>query len=109
MTVQGDGGVLPVRIVGALAARVKAFAVACRRPVDVVVADAVEEYLDAHPDHERLRAAGLAALRRYEAEHGPFTEDEIAAADARIDRLLSAEGEKHEGPRTEDRAEWRNE
>ncbi|GAA3807589.1 hypothetical protein ACFS5L_28270 [Streptomyces phyllanthi] len=50
-----------------------------------MVANAVEEYLGTHPNREQVRAAGLAAMYEYEAEYGPFTEEEPAAADARTD------------------------
>lgn len=84
-----------------LAARLTAYADACRRPVGAVVADAVEEYLGAHPNHEQIRAAGLQAMREYEAEFGPFTEAELAEADARLDRLFGTVDDEHGGSRTE--------
>jgi predicted transcriptional regulator len=73
-----------------LGTRLRSYAEGFRRSVDAVVADAVEEYLGAHPNHEQLRAAGLAAMREYEAEFGPFTEAERAEADAWIDRLFGS-------------------
>jgi predicted transcriptional regulator len=57
-----------------LGARLRSYAEGFRRSVDAVVADAVEEYLGARPNHEQLRAAGLEAMREYEAEFGAFTE-----------------------------------
>ncbi|MGW0826661.1 CopG family ribbon-helix-helix protein [Streptomyces sp. NPDC002845] len=80
-----------------LAARLRAYAEADRRTADAVVADAVEEYLATHPNHEQLRAAGLAAMRQYEAEYGPFTEAEWAEADAWIDRLFGPGNDEHGG------------
>lgn len=59
-----------------------------------MIPDAVEENLATHPNHEQVRAAGLAAMREYEAEHGPFTEEELAAADARIDWLMGSEDDE---------------
>lgn len=81
-----------------LTARLRARAAVDRRTVDAVVADAVEEYLANHPNHEQVRAAGLAAMAEYEAEHGPFTEEEIAAADAWIDRLMRPADDEQDGP-----------
>ncbi|MFI2377243.1 hypothetical protein ACH5AO_19520 [Streptomyces sp. NPDC018964] len=108
MTVPG-GGVLPVSLGGDLIERLKAYADACRRPVEAVVADAVEERLDARPDHQRQRAAGLAAVRECETEHGPFTEEGTAEADARIDGLFRPADDEHEGLRTDGRPERRGE
>ncbi|MFG2023531.1 hypothetical protein [Streptomyces sp. NPDC048825] len=62
-----------------------------------MAADAVEEYLGAHPNHEQLRAAGLAAMREYEAEYRPSTEEELAAADVRIDRPTRPGGDDEHG------------
>ncbi|MFE9649472.1 hypothetical protein ACFYO0_36260 [Streptomyces sp. NPDC006365] len=92
-----ENGHLALRVDAGLIARLQDYAQADRRPVDAVVADAVEEYLGAHPNHEQLRAAGLAAMREYEAEYGPFTEEELAAADARIEWLMSPGGDDHGG------------
>ncbi|MFD7769436.1 hypothetical protein [Streptomyces sp. NPDC059787] len=104
MTVPGGGD---------LTERLKAYAESCRRPVEAVVADAdadaVEEYLDARPDHQQPRAAGLTAIREYEVEHRLFTEEETAEADARIDRLFRPADDEHEGPRTDGRPERRDE
>jgi hypothetical protein len=82
-----------------LVARLRAYSEADRRSVDAVVADAVEEYVGMHPNHEQLRVAGLAAMREYEAEYGPFTETERAEADARIDRLMGLAEDDQGGPR----------
>lgn len=81
-----------------LTARLRARATVNRRSVDAVVADAVEEYLATHPDHEQVRAAGLAAMREYQAEHGAFPEEELAAADAWIDRLTGPVNDEQGGP-----------
>lgn len=81
-----------------LTARLRARAEVNRRTVDAVVADAVEEYLATHPDHEQIRAAGLAAMREYQAEHGAFTEEELAAADAWVDRLMGPADHEQAGP-----------
>ncbi|MFF4799789.1 hypothetical protein ACFY1U_15425 [Streptomyces sp. NPDC001351] len=83
-----EAGRLSVDLGQDLTARLRSYVEGSRRSVCAVVADAVEEYLGAHPDHEQLRAAGLAAMREYEAEFGAFTEAERAEADARIDRLF---------------------
>ncbi|GGK74541.1 hypothetical protein [Streptomyces flaveus] len=88
---------LTLRLDAGLIARLRDYAQADRRPVDAVVADAVEEYLGAHPNHEQRRAAGLAAMREYEAEYGTFTEEELAAADARIDWLMRPGGDDEHG------------
>lgn len=101
---RGSDGDLSVEIAAALAARLTAYAGACGRPVGDVVADAVREYLDRHPDHERLRAAGLAAMQEYQAEFGPFTARQNADAEARIDRLFRRDGEGPEDLRAEGRA-----
>jgi hypothetical protein len=55
--------------------------------------------LGAHPDHEQVRAAGLAAMREYEAEHGLFAEAERAKADVRAERLFEPGDDDHGGPR----------
>jgi predicted transcriptional regulator len=81
-----------------LATRLRQHAEADRRSVDAVVADAVEEYLGTHPNHEQRRAAGLAAMREYEAEYGAFTEAERAVADARIARLFGPADDDQGGP-----------
>jgi hypothetical protein len=46
-------------------------------PVSPLVNDALAHYL--------RRQRGLAAVAEYEAEHGAFTEDELAAADRVLD------------------------
>ncbi|MPY64572.1 hypothetical protein [Streptomyces spongiae] len=92
-----EGGRLTPELGADLAARLRTYAEADCRSVDTVVANAVEEYLSTHPNHEQVRAAGLAAMREYEAEYGPFTEAERAEADARIDWLMGpAEGDQRD-------------
>ncbi|WP_371100312.1 hypothetical protein [Streptomyces sp. PU_AKi4] len=108
MTLPGGGG-LSLSLGGDLTECLKAYAESCRRPVEAVVADAVEEYPDARPDHRQPRTAELTAMREYEAEHGPFTEEETAEADARTDRLFRPADDEHEGPRTDGRPERRDE
>lgn len=88
---------LSVALGADLTVRLRVRAEVDRRSVDAVVADAVEEYLATHPNHEQVRAAGLAAMREYQAEHGPFTEEELAAADARIDRLMGPGDDERAG------------
>ncbi|MDX3618531.1 hypothetical protein [Streptomyces europaeiscabiei] len=81
-----------------LTVRLRARATVNRRSADAVVADAVEEYLATHPDHEQVRAAGLAAMREHQAEHGAFTEEEPAATDAWADRLMGPADDEQGGP-----------
>ncbi|WP_405646558.1 hypothetical protein [Streptomyces sp. NBC_00019] len=88
MTEPMEAGRLLANLGTDLLARLTAYAEADRRTVDAVMADAVEEYLGTHPNHEQLRAAGLAAMREHEAEYGAFTEAERAEADEWIDRLF---------------------
>jgi len=98
VTESAEGGRLTVDVGPELAARLRARAEADRRSVDAVVAFAVEEYLGTHPNHEQIRAAGLAAMREYEAEHGAFTEEERAETDARIDRLFGPADDDQDAP-----------
>ncbi|NUK04754.1 hypothetical protein [Streptomyces lunaelactis] len=87
-----------------LMARLEAYARADRRAVRAVVEDALEEYLDAHPSHEQTLAAGRAAMREYEAECGPFTAEEYAAAHAWVDDILAPHGDGYGAqPSEEDR------
>jgi predicted transcriptional regulator len=81
-----------------LTARLRQYAEADRRSVDAVVADAVGAYLATHPNHEQTRAAGLAAMREYEAEYGAFTEAERAEANARIAWLFGPADDDQGGP-----------
>lgn len=70
MTEPTGAGRLSVDLGADLAARLRRYAEADRRSLAAVVADAVEEYLGTHPNHEQGRAAELAAMREYEAEYG---------------------------------------
>jgi predicted transcriptional regulator len=94
-----ETGRLSVELGTDLMARLQAYTEGDRRSVDAVVAAAVEEYLDTHPNHEQVRAAGLAAMREYEAEYGAFTEAERAEADARIARLFGPADDDQGDPR----------
>jgi predicted transcriptional regulator len=85
-----EAGRLSMDLGPGLGARLRSYAEGFRRSVDAVVADAVEEYLGAHPNHDQVRAAGLAAMREDEAEFGAFTEAERAEADAWVDRLFGS-------------------
>ena len=38
-------------------------------------------------EHEQRVSEGLAAVAEFEAQHGAFTEDELAAADAALERM----------------------
>ncbi|WP_330289906.1 hypothetical protein [Streptomyces sp. NBC_00576] len=56
--------------------------------------------LGTHPNHEQVRrAAGLAAMRAYEAERGLFTEVERVQAGARTGRLFEPADGDHSDPR----------
>ncbi|MCT9076920.1 ribbon-helix-helix domain-containing protein [Streptomyces fulvoviolaceus] len=99
MTDPAESGRLSVDLGADLAARLRAYSEADRRSVDAVVADAVEEYLGTHPNHEQARAAGLAAMREHEAEYGAFSEVERAEAAAWIDRIMGRSGDDQSGPR----------
>jgi hypothetical protein len=57
-------------------AQVRAFAKEVGMPLSTWLAKMVE--------HEIRIRGGLAEMREWEAEHGPFTEEEIAWADAQI-------------------------
>lgn len=92
-----ESGRLSVHLGPDLSARLRSYAEGFGRSVDAMVADAVEEYLGAHPNHEQLRAAGLAAMREHEAEFGAFTEAELAEADVRIDRLFDPAADGGQG------------
>ncbi|MEV0219976.1 hypothetical protein [Streptomyces sp. NPDC050704] len=97
-----ENGHLTLRLDAVLIARLQGYAQADRRSVDAVVADAVEEYLGTHPNHEQRRAAGLAAMREYEAEYGPITAEEQAEASAWARRLFGVCDDARDGPSRED-------
>jgi Arc/MetJ-type ribon-helix-helix transcriptional regulator len=48
--------------------------------ISAAIADAISDWLA----DEAIRARGLAAMDEYETEHGKFTEEELAAAEARV-------------------------
>lgn len=48
----------------------------------------VSAWLNRAAENRLAIESGLAAVREWEAEHGPFTADELAAADAILDRAL---------------------
>lgn len=86
-----EAGCLSVDLGVDLTARPRVYAEVDRRSVDAVVADAVGEDLGTHPNHEQVRAVGLAAIRGYEAER--------AKADGQTERLFEPSGDDHSGPR----------
>ncbi|WP_217250761.1 hypothetical protein [Streptomyces sp. AC602_WCS936] len=58
--------------------------------ISAVISRALEQYLGAR----RLIRAGLRAMADYEAEYGPFSEQEMAEADARVAALFDPPGEE---------------
>jgi predicted transcriptional regulator len=104
MSETDEDAFLSLQLDADLLARLGAYAQADRRAVGAVVEDALEEYLGAHPSHEQTLAAGRAAMREYEAEYGPFTEEECAAAHAWVDEILAPRGDGYGAqPSEEDR------
>lgn len=65
-------------------AAVEAAAVAAGMSVSAWLADLIER-------HFRIEW-GLAGVAEWEAEHGAFTEEEMAAERARVERLLGTKG-----------------
>lgn len=66
------------------------YAAAEDEQISAVVSRALEQYLD----DRRLIRDGLRAMDEYQEEFGAFTEEEIAAAAARVDDLFGAEGQE---------------
>ncbi|MBK9179790.1 MAG: hypothetical protein IPM45_09515 [Acidimicrobiales bacterium] len=50
----------------------------------------VSAWLNHAAENELAVEAGLDAVRDWEADHGPLTPEELAAADALLDRVLDA-------------------
>ncbi|MCF2129779.1 hypothetical protein L1I79_25610 [Strepomyces sp. STD 3.1] len=55
-----------------------------------MISRALEQYLD----DRRVLRAGLRAMADYESEYGPFSEAEMAEADARVAGLFGRPGEE---------------
>jgi hypothetical protein len=70
LTESAESGRLSVDLGAGLATHLRAYSEADRRSVDAVVVDAVEEYLDAHPNREQLRAEAAARSDRVMARSG---------------------------------------
>ena len=79
-----------VSIDAELGKALRQFAAAEDEQISSVISRALEQYLD----DRRLIRAGLRAMADYEAEYGPFSEAEMADADARVAGLFGRPGEE---------------
>ncbi|MEU1046978.1 hypothetical protein ABZ400_17660 [Streptomyces sp. NPDC005897] len=79
-----------VSIDAELGTALRQFAAAEDEQISAVISRALEQYLD----DRRVIRAGLRAMADYEAEYGPFSEQEMAEADARVAALLERPGEE---------------
>ncbi|MFD5049413.1 hypothetical protein [Streptomyces tendae] len=79
-----------VSIDAELGTALRQFAAAEDEQISAVISRALEQYLD----DRRIIRAGLRAMADYEAEYGPFSEQEMAEADARVAALLERPGEE---------------
>jgi predicted transcriptional regulator len=73
-----------VSIDAELGTALREYAAAEDEQISAVISRALERYLD----DRRLIRAGLRAMKDYEAEYGPFSEQETAEADAWAARLF---------------------
>ncbi|MHC0429649.1 hypothetical protein ACX6XY_05585 [Streptomyces sp. O3] len=60
--------------------------------ISSVVSHALEDYLD----RKRIIREGLAAMEEYQQEHGRFTEEELAEAQARNAELFGTPGREQQ-------------
>ncbi|MCH5674951.1 hypothetical protein [Streptomyces gilvus] len=74
-----------VSIDAELGTALRQYAAAEDEQISAVISRALEQYLD----DRRVIRAGLRAMEEYEAEYGPFTEEEMAEADAWVDDLFA--------------------
>ncbi|WP_217168874.1 hypothetical protein [Streptomyces sp. AC512_CC834] len=79
-----------VSIDAELGTALRQFAAAEDEQISAVISRALEQYLD----ERRVIRAGLRAMADYEAEYGPFSEQEMAEADARVAALFERPGEE---------------
>ncbi|MBQ0884176.1 hypothetical protein KBZ94_04395 [Streptomyces sp. RM72] len=79
-----------VSIDAELGTALRQFAAAEDEQISAVISRALEQYLD----DRRVIRAGLRAMADYEAAYGPFSEQEMAEADARVAALLEPPGEE---------------